>query len=88
MLDTERVFIEEYVEPALRNGYGYQLWFALLRDAGNDGDWDKRQVLLEAHSRATGEPIKECQGCGFCNKPKSQSQQPHALHRLFSFLGF
>lgn len=67
MLHTERVFIEEYVEPALRNGYGYQLWYSLLQDANKDSDGDKRRVLLDAYGRATGTPLWECQGCGFCS---------------------
>jgi hypothetical protein len=67
MLDTERVFIEEYVEPALRNGHGYLLWYSLLKDANNDGDQAKRRALLDAYGRATGTPLWECQGCGFCS---------------------
>jgi len=72
MLNTERVFIEEYVEPALRNGHGYQLWFSLLQDANKESDSDKRRVLLDAYGRATGTPLWECQGCGFCVKTKAQ----------------
>jgi len=60
MLDTERVFIEEVVESALRNGHD-RLYFSLLADAGNDGDMDKRRALLDAYGRVTGVPVWECQ---------------------------
>ncbi len=60
MLDTEHAFIEEIVEPAIRNGHD-RLYFSLLTDANNGNDMEKRRALLDAYGRATGETVWECQ---------------------------
>jgi hypothetical protein len=55
-MPSERIFIDEIVAPALRNGHGRELWHSLLTDAVKTGDHDKLRALQAAFARTAVHP--------------------------------
>lgn len=49
MTQTEKEFIQEILEPALRNGYGQQLYWSLLKDA--EADLERYRFMQDMYCR-------------------------------------
>lgn len=50
MTKEEKEFIDEILEPALRNGHGTELYWSLSRDAQRD-DWERYRFMQEMYCR-------------------------------------